>query len=181
MPKKFLKRYMPDHRKIREHRHLNRIFGTLLHDPNLLHLNRRSVAGAFAVGLFMAFVPLPTQMLMAAGTAILFRVNLPLSVGLVWVSNPLTIPPLFYFCYRLGAWILGTLVLDIEFEMSWRWLAAEMAHIWQPFLLGCAVAGVSAAALGWAGVRLAWRLHLIRHLKRRKAARAAREKSESTF
>ena len=39
---------MPDHKLIREHKHL-RIFGSMLHDPNLFHLNRRSVAGAFAV------------------------------------------------------------------------------------------------------------------------------------
>jgi uncharacterized protein (DUF2062 family) len=177
MPKKFLKRYMPDHNKIRNHKQLNRLFGTLLHDPNLLHLNRRSVSGAFAVGLFFAFVPLPTQMIMAAGVAILFRVNLPLSVGLVWLTNPLTIPPMFYFCYKLGTWILGTPLLDIEFQLSWEWLATEMTHIWQPFLLGCAVAGTVSAILGWVGIRLIWRCHVAHHLKRRKAARAAREKS----
>lgn len=177
MPKKFLKRYMPDHNKIRNHKQLNRVFGTLLHDPNLLHLNRRSVSGAFAVGLFFAFVPLPTQMIMAAGAAILFRVNLPLSVGLVWLTNPLTIPPMFYFCYKLGTWILGTPLLDIEFQLSWEWLATEMTHIWQPFLLGCAVAGTGSAILGWVGIRFIWRCHVARHLKRRKAARAAREKS----
>jgi len=78
MPKKFIKRYLPDHEKIRNHKSLNKIFGTLLHDPNLLHLNRRSVSGAMAVGLFLAFVPLPIQMGLAAGIAILIRVNLPI-------------------------------------------------------------------------------------------------------
>ena len=107
MPKKLIKKYMPDHETIRNHPHLNKIFGTLLHDPNLLHLNRRSVSMAFAVGLFMAFVPVPFQMVLAAAAAIIIRCNLPISVGLVWVSNPFTMPPLFYFCYLVGTWILG--------------------------------------------------------------------------
>ena len=106
MPKKFLQRLMPDHRTIREHRHL-RFLGTLLHDPNLWHLNRRSASGAFAVGLFVAWVPVPFQMLLGAIGAILFRVNLPLSAALVWVSNPLTMPPLFYFAYLVGGWLLS--------------------------------------------------------------------------
>ena len=74
MAKKLIRRYLPDPHKIRDHKHL-RLFGTLLHDPNLWHLNRRSVSGAFAVGLFMAFVPMPFQMIPAAALAILLSTS----------------------------------------------------------------------------------------------------------
>ncbi|WP_159217560.1 DUF2062 domain-containing protein, partial [Klebsiella pneumoniae] len=80
----------------------------VLYNPNLWCLNRRSAAGAFAVGLFMAFVPLPSQMIMAAGLAIVLGVNLPLSIALVWITNPITMPVIFYFTYKLGAWLMGT-------------------------------------------------------------------------
>lgn len=169
MPKKLIKKYMPDHDTIRNQPHLNKIFGTLLHDPNLLHLNRRSVSAAFAVGLFMAFVPVPFQMVLAAAAAILVRCNLPISVGLVWVSNPITIPPLFYFCYLVGTWILGIeKAKKFAFELSWDWLMSELGAIWEPFLLGCTVVGMISAVLGYFTIRLLWRLHLIAHLKRRK-------------
>ena len=85
---------MPDHKKIRDHKHL-RIFGKLLHNPSLWHMNRHSVAKAFAVGLFFAWVPVPFQMVLGAGGAILFHANLPLSVVLVWLTNPFTMPPMF--------------------------------------------------------------------------------------
>jgi hypothetical protein len=46
--KRWLKRVTPDRVQIREHERL-RIFGELLHDPNLWHLNRHSVLGYFTV------------------------------------------------------------------------------------------------------------------------------------
>ena len=163
---------MPDHIKIRNNKQLNKVFGTLLHDPNLLHLNRRSVSMAFFVGLFMAFVPLPSQMIMAAAVAIFVRCNLPIAVGLVWVSNPITMPPFFYFAYKVGTWILGTPEHVFTFELSWEWIGTELAAIWEPFLLGCTVSGLVFGALGYGVIRLLWRLHIVSAIKERKKKRA---------
>ena len=177
MPKRLIKHYMPDHDTIRNHKHL-KVFGNLLHDPNLWHLNRRSASGAFAVGLFMAFVPVPFQMLLAAGAAIAGRVNLPVSVLLVWITNPITIPPMFYGAYRFGAWLTGAPERDIHFQLSLEWLSTEMGASWQPFLLGCFVLGTLSAVLGFALIRGLWRLRLVRHHQRKKQDRAAREAAQ---
>ena len=171
MPKKFIKRYMPDHKTIRNNKQLNKVFGTLLHDPNLLHLNRRSVSMAFFVGLFMAFVPLPTQMLMAAAIAIIIRCNLPIAIGLVWITNPITMPPIFYFAYKVGTWILGTPEHAFNIELSWDWIATELAAIWEPFLLGCAISGLIFGTIGYITVRILWRLHIVSAIKERRRKR----------
>ena len=171
MPRKFIKRYLPDHEKIRRNDTLNRFFGTLLHDPNLLHINRRSVSGAFFVGLSMAFVPVPFQMVLAAGLAIYMRVNLPISVGLVWITNPFTMPPMYYFCYVLGQYILGGTIENVSFEASldWiDWLTSVMSDIWKPFLLGSFVAGIVSATVGMLTIRLIWRLNVVRRWQQRK-------------
>ena len=171
MPKRIIKRYLPDPYKVRDHKHL-RFFGQLLHDPNLWHLNRRSVSGAFSVGLFAAFIPVPFHMVLAAAGAILWRVNLPISVVLVWINNPITMPPIFYFAYKLGAWLLGTSPNEnIHFEVSFQWIIDQLATIWQPFLLGCLVLGSVSAVLGNVVVRLLWRLHVVRYLKRKRLKR----------
>lgn len=180
MPKRIIKRYIPDHRKIREHKHL-RFFGALLHDPNLWHLNRRSVSGAMSVGLFSAFIPIPFQMVLAAALAIPFRVNIPISVALVWLSNPITMPPLLYFAYKIGAWLLDTPMHAISFEISVDWAMKELAMVWQPLLLGCFIIAVASAVLGNVIVRLLWRLHVLRylrkkHLKRQQAQASAKNK-----
>ena len=171
MPKHLFKQYAPDHETIRNHKHL-RMFGRLLHNPNLWHMNRRSISGAFAVGLFWAFVPIPFQMIAAAASAILARVNLPVSIALVWITNPVTMPPMFYLSYCVGTWLIGEPQDAGEFELTLRWFTDSMSVIWQPLYLGSLLCGAVAGAVGYVAIRLLWRLHLIRYLKRRRRARA---------
>lgn len=175
MPKKFFKKWLPDPERFRQHPHLNKIFGTLLHDPNLLHLNRRSVSGAFFIGLFVAFVPIPMQMALAAALAIYFHTNLPISVGLVWISNPVTIPPLSWFCYKVGAVILGTHIQKVRFEFTFDWVTNEFLNIWEPFLLGCLLVGIVCSLLGGFGVSLIWRINVGRQWQLRKLLRSKKQ------
>ncbi len=173
MPKHLIKRITPDHDRIRNHKHL-KVSGTLLHDPYLWHLNRRSAAGAFGVGLFMAFVPLPSQMLLAAAAAVVLRVNLPISVALVWITNPITIPPMFYFAYKVGALALGHEAQALDFELSIEWLMSSLIDVWAPLLLGCLICSSLLSAIGYFGIHALWRLHVIKHLKKRKERRLSR-------
>ncbi len=159
----FFKHYLPEHHKIREHQHL-RHFGTLLHDPNLWHLSRRSSAGGVAAGLFCAFIPLPVQTISSAALAILFRVNLPLSVLFTLVSNPLTFAPMFIFAYQLGTRILGVPERQVEFEP----VLHKLIHIWEPLLLGCFILATISAITGYVAVRLLWRLSLVRKWEERR-------------
>jgi uncharacterized protein (DUF2062 family) len=156
MPRRVFKRYMPDPESIRANKSL-RFLGKLLHDPNLWHLNRHSVARAMAVGLFAAFIPLPMQMLLAASLAVPVRGNLPISVGLVWLTNPITMPPVFYCTYKLGAWILGVPPMLLPDELTWEWISGELATLWQPFLLGSLVAGLGLGVLAYNLTMLYWR------------------------
>ncbi len=167
MPKRLIKKYTPDPQTIKEHKHLQ-IFGSLLHDPKLWHFNRKNISGAFAVGLFCAFVPIPFQMVLAALCAIVFRVNLPVSVALVWVSNPITMPPLFYAAYKFGAWILGQTPEDFDFVLSWSWLFHQLELIWQPFLLGCFLFGIISAGVSFCVIRLLWARHIRKQWRQRR-------------
>ena len=170
MPRRIFKRYMPDQEKIREHKHLQ-FLGTLLHDPNILHLNRYSVSGAFALGLFWAFIPIPFQMVFAAIGSIWLRVNLPISVALVWITNPFTLAPIYYFCYKIGTWILGDPVRELEFQMTYEWVMQELGVIWLPLLVGCLLVSIISSFLGYFVIRGFWRLHVINAWKRRKHLR----------
>ena len=158
---------MPDHHTIKNHKHLQ-FFGKLLHDGNLWHFNRRSVSGAFAVGFFCAFIPLPFQMVIAAAFAILSRVNLPISVSLVWLTNPVTMPPIFYSAYKVGAYIMGQEAITSDYKLTAEWFTEQLHLIWQPFLLGCLICGIISAFIAYTTIRLLWRLHIIHHIKERR-------------
>ncbi|AOT08447.1 DUF2062 domain-containing protein [Pseudoalteromonas luteoviolacea] len=156
MAKKTIQRFLPDHNKIKEQKSL-RIFGSLLHDANLWHLNRRSARGAFSVGLFFAFIPVPFQMVLAAALAIPFRVNLPLSIALVWITNPLTMPPIFYCSYLVGVFALGQEIQPFQFEPTWEWLTQSISTIGPAFIVGSLICASIAAVIGFFGIDYLWR------------------------
>src|SRR5512145_1648859 len=104
--RKLFRKFMPQQDTLRSHR-LIKPLGSLLHHHNLWHLHRRSVAGGVAVGLFCGLIPGPFQMISAALVAILFRVNLPVSVFTTFYTNPFTILPLYMVAYEVGAWVSG--------------------------------------------------------------------------
>ncbi|PWG63225.1 DUF2062 domain-containing protein [Sediminicurvatus halobius] len=181
MPRRLLRRYLPEAGAVRHRVGLGFMAG-LLEDPFLLHLNRRSVAGGVAVGLFVAFLPVPGQMAIAAALAVLLRVNLVLSVLLVWISNPLTIPPMVYFTYVVGTWLLGSPVVHTAFEPSLAWVVHEFRQIWQPVLLGSLAVGTLVSLAGYGAANLLWRIWVVRELRRRRPSReqAARLRAHAT-
>ncbi len=156
-----------------------RFFGHTLQNKNLWHLNRYSVSWAVSVGLFVAYVPVPFQMLLAAAAAIVIGCNLPIAVTLVWVSNPVTMPPMLYAAYLLGAWILGLRAKNPAFELSWDWLITHWASIWQPMLLGSFIFGLSLAILGNIAVRLMWRIQVGKAWQRRKLRRKRKQQAKA--
>lgn len=172
MPRKFFQRFLPKPQTIKDNKTL-RIFGDWLHQPNLWHLSRRSVAGAFAVGLFFAWMPVPFQMVLAAGTAILLGTNLPLSAALVWITNPVTITPMFYSAYIVGTWIVGEPVGDFSFELTFDWLLNELSDSWKPFLVGCFTLAATSSLIGYLSIQAIWRYSVLTrratksHLKKR--------------
>jgi len=161
MPRKFFQRFLPNPQAIKENKTLQ-VFGDWLHEPNLWHLNRRSVAGAFAVGLFFAWMPVPFQMLLAAGAAIFIGTNLPISVALVWITNPVTIPPMFYSAYLVGTWIIGEPPTDFSFELTFEWLLNELSSSWKPFLVGCFTLASGSSLLGYLFINGIWRYSVVR-------------------
>lgn len=166
MPRRLLQRYMPTPETLKRQRSL-RFLSHLIGDPGLWALSRRTVANAFSVGLFSAMLPIPCQMAIAAFGAWLLRCNLPLSVGLVWITNPLTMPLVFYGNYRLGAWLMEMPAREAPTRISTRWIAERMADILPALALGSVVSAVLMAILANVVIRLLWRWHVSRSWKRR--------------
>lgn len=169
-PRKLAKRYLPDPHRLAGHPRLG-WFRPLLSARGIWHFGRRSVAGGLSLGLFLAFVPIPIQQLLSIPFAIALRVNLPAALGAVWISNPVTFAPIFYFAYRVGLRVTGAPPASDALDFSIGGIGATFSEIAVPLLTGCLVCGLVAATTGNLAVRLVWRLALLRQLRRRRAAR----------
>jgi uncharacterized protein (DUF2062 family) len=170
MPKKKFQKLFPSPEKIRQNKSLTFLV-PLMGKPNLWHLNRRAVAQAFFIGIFCAFIPMPFQMALAGILAFYFNSNLPISIGLVWISNPITMPPLFYATYRLGAYLLDSPSHDFNSDMSLESLLSDLNDIWIPLYFGSFLAGIIFATLGYISIRILWRLHVVSLWEKRKEER----------
>lgn len=166
MPKETIKRFLPTPAKLRRIKSLA-VLGEWIYEPNLWHINRKSASVAFFVGLFVAFIPLPSQMIIASLLAVWWRCNLPLAVGLCWITNPVTMGPIFWFAYQLGALVTGTTAATEQFSISWEWLSSGLIAVWKPFLLGCLLCGFFFGSLGYFVVQGLWRWQVVQRWETR--------------
>ena len=173
MPKRLIRRYMPDPQKIKEHKSLQ-FLGDILHEPNLWHLNRHAVSKAFLVGIFVAFIPMPFQMVLAAALAVWFNCNLPISIALVWITNPLTMPPVFYFTYRVGTFLLNRDSVPVDFEFTVEWLSSKLVDVGVPLYVGSIVCGVMFGVIAYGLIQFLWRRKIRSDWRERQQRRATR-------
>lgn len=165
-----LRRWLPDPQRLRAHKSL-RFLGESLHDPHLWRFRRRSTVRGLAAGAFFAFVPVPWQMAPAAAAAVWLRFNLPAAIAMVWITNPLTLPPIAFANYRFGAWLLDRPVGRWQFEPSLGWLLRQAGDIGWPLLVGSMATAVLAGAATYAIADLCWRWHIVARLRRRRIRR----------
>lgn len=181
MSKAFIRRYLPSPERIREQKSL----GFLRHrlgDPSLWYLNRRSASLAVFWGLFCAFLPIPMQMIPATLAAVILRINLPLIIVLIWLTNPLTILPFMYASYWVGShamqvpmvtWAqlqhLGAQMLHVSSSLEATGDGTQLSLLDQlkPFLLGSVLLGLALGALGYVLMQGYWRWHVVHAWKQR--------------
>ena len=170
-----IRKLLPNHEAIRSNPWFAPFQNTLLH-PRLWHLNRRSAAGAVAAGMFCGLIPGPLQMLGAAICAVVFRVNLPLAMLTTFYTNPFTIVPLYIVAFAIGQWALPgddrRFMAPPEFgdQGLAAWIHALidwMIGLGAPLALGLVLLASGLAVAGYFGVRLAWRIYLVRAWHRR--------------
>jgi uncharacterized protein len=157
MPRRFFKKLSPAREALRNRWYLRAFGSRLLADPRLWSAQRRAVTSGVGAGLAICFVPLPVHLPLAALVGVAFRVNVPAIILTVFLVNPLTFVPLYYFAYRVGAAMLGRDLEPFEIALCWDWVQDGLATTWQPLLLGCLTCGVLAGFGGWAALELIWR------------------------
>jgi len=129
-----------------------------------LSVNRHSVSKAILVGLFFAFIPMPMQMLAVIMMIPFFRFNVPIGVSLVWITNPVTMPFIFY-----GELLVGNVLTfspftqDIDFMVelfTMNWFSMPfinaLLEIIIPMYIGALFSAIVFSLSGYYLVRYLW-------------------------
>lgn len=160
--RRFVRRHVPTRETIDQYR-LLRPFARQLTQPNLWHLNHRSVPRAVALGLGVGVIIPFLHTVVAALLAIPARANVAIAAGSTLIINPLTIPPLYWAALHLGRWELNR-GSDID-PAAAEQVSGELARFlfWLhresgPLALGILSIAALMAALGYAISALVWRL-----------------------
>lgn len=170
MPRRFFHK-LARRREALSQKWFMRPFRALLHDPALWSSHRRSVLRALSIGIFVGFLPLPLHMALAAAAAVFFRVNVVVAVLTTWISNPLTVTPIFVAAYYLGAWILGVPAGPVAIEMSWEWFSQSLAAVWWPLWTGALIMAALASGIAYLVMDAVWRISLVYRFRRRRRPR----------
>ena len=167
MPRRFFSRISKRFNPNKQRPWYLRPFSFLLTHPVYFSAGRRAVSGGMALGVFIGLLPIPGQTPLVLFAALMLRVNLPLAAVSVWISNPVTFVPVFYFAYRVGAALLNIPPETMPDNPSWAWLSEEIALRWRPLFYGSILMATSAASVTYLGVSTLWHILTVQRYRQR--------------
>lgn len=156
-------------RKIRRH---------IIHKVLSLDDTPHRIALGVAIGFFVAWTPtIGIQMILTVALATLLRANKFVGVPVVWLSNPLTLVPVYYPSYRLGCWLIGMepcsarqMLEILQLKEGWLKLLTNTMDILIAMSLGSLIIGLALATVAYyvtkTGVRK-YRVYRMNHPRRR--------------
>lgn len=163
----FFKRILPAPEKLIANRLLHWLLKKI-GNAYIWQVNRRSIAGGFATGLFFGCLPIPIQIPCAVAAAVFMRFNVPIAAFSTLFSNPFTMPMIFYGNYQVGCWFLG----GHEGLSEWHFTVANLkqlgGQILIPLFTGSVLVGTLLASIGYCVIYYLWQWKLVQVLSKRK-------------
>jgi len=131
--------------------------------PEYLSTNRKMVSRAVFLGIFIAFIPMPMQMVAVLAFIPFFKFNVPIALAMCWLSNPFTMPPMYYVEYLTGSFFLGSEIAHVE--MSVEWFGENIDNIFIPLYTGTLFFSIVGSSLAYWLVNHFWRSSVHRDKK----------------
>jgi len=125
------------------------------------NINRKMITRGVFVGLFWGFIPMPMQMLAVIATTPFIRFNVPIAIAMVWLSNPFTMPPMYYMEYLTGNFILGREGIE-NIELTMEWFSANIGDIFIPLYVGTAFYSIVVSSIVYFALNWLW-IHSVKN------------------
>lgn len=120
-----------------------------------LAINRKSISLGIFLGLFIGFIPMPFQMLAVLALTPLIKFNVPIAITMVWLSNPITMPFMYYMEYQTGNFILDKPPLP-DVVLSLEWFSNHWDDIILPLYVGTIPYSIIVSTLVYIAINWCW-------------------------
>jgi uncharacterized protein (DUF2062 family) len=142
-----------------------------------LGINRRSVTRGVGIGLFWGFIPMPMQMAAVLATTPFIRFNVPIAISMVWLSNPFTMPPMYYMEYLTGNFLLGREGIQ-DIELTVEWFKNNLGDIFIPLYVGTSFYSIVVSGLIYLLLNRLWIASVRKEKHLKEKSRRERKKLE---
>ena len=161
---------------------------TVLHADDSPH----AIALGVGIAMIVAFLPLVgLQTVIAIGLAALFRANKAVCLPIVWITNPLTLVPVYGGCLALGRVLtptagsgaeadvarLAQIKVDLLTTNFWKEVSSLLVALGIELWIGCLVVGVVFGVASYFTAR--WGVAAYRERRRRRLLRRSLLRSQS--
>lgn len=120
-----------------------------------LSINRKSISRGVMIGLFWAFIPMPMQMLGVLALTPFIKFNVPIAISMVWLSNPITMPFMYYMEYQTGNFLLGREELA-NIDLTLDWFSENWDNILYPLYVGTIPYSILLSSLAYYIINILW-------------------------
>ena len=120
-----------------------------------LSINRKSISRGILIGLFWGFIPMPMQMLAVLAITPFIKFNVPIAISMVWLSNPITMPFMYYMEYQTGNFLLGREGID-NIELTLDWFSQNWDNIIVPLYVGTIPYSLLVSSLIYYLINILW-------------------------
>ena len=117
--------------------------------------SRKMITRGVFLGIFIAFIPMPMQMAATLLFTPFFRFNVPIAVAMCWITNPLTMPPIYYIEYLTGSFLLG--IEPEPVQMTLDWFSSNLSKIFIPLYTGALFYSIVGSVSGYYLVNWLWK------------------------
>ncbi|WP_343227982.1 DUF2062 domain-containing protein [Stakelama flava] len=164
-------RALPTRAGMASNKWLRPVAHRVLH-PALWRFTRRSVPRGVALGMLTGMLVPVAQIPLSALLAFPVKANIPAAALTTFITNPLTMPPIWLAAYWTGKWVLSIDArvpgrpITVQAQTGWlHWLVADAGPA---TIVGLVVFAIVGAVLGYAISALGWRWWIAHKWKRRR-------------
>jgi len=151
-------------KKTSKHKKLHEFLKKYKISPEYLSTNRKMISRGVLIGLFIAFIPMPMQMAAVLLFVPFIKFNVPIGLAMCWLSNPVTMPPMYYMEYLTGSFLLG--IKPQPVEMTLEWFSNNLDNIFIPLYFGTAIYSIFGSILGYFLVNYLWGISVRKEKKK---------------